>query len=711
MSRPLLSLVVLLVATMARPALAQESSCAVAPTVLVLSGGGAKGLAHIGVLRALEAAGVRPDLIVGTSMGAMIGALAASGYSGAELDSLVRSLTLEDVFRSYSPTGPRAWGSLLPLVVWEEGERGFVVQGAAVRLSAVNRMLNTMLLRGNLTARGDFDRLPIPLRVVATDLQDRSPVVLSGGDLAQAVRASTAIPLVFPPERIDGKTLTDGGLSDNIPVAVARELGAARVIVSDVSEEPLDTLNLESPFVVAARLLTWLFRQPIDSVGPGDLYISNDVSRFRSLDFSRATVDSLLVAGRITADAALATWACLGVPTSPPPREPATLPTRLTAIVGAPQDSVGTLIFQQALGLSPGGRVDLKEWQLRLAALSDGEIFKEIWLGPRGDGDTLVLEPTLRRLPRRIGGLGLAYDNELGGRLWAGFLDRQVPVINSEGSAVLQLGSFRSDLTLAVRRATLFGQPTFTPVAIVKLADEDLRRFDDDGIELPADDVREALLSAGVESNLPAGYRLTLTGEWRSWIDTDLVDRTRSDATAVGARFSIEKLTTDRDRLAHFEAVVTDVYRMATIETRLSGNSGPFRIEQRLRAGVGRRLPAQLTLPLGGENGFPGLHLGERRGDRELFTSLAISRRVIGPLRVRVTAAVGRTAFNRDPATLPIEADPTPFRFGNLFGGNGWLAGARAGLGTDTPLGPVIVEYGRSSENRGVVFLRVGRWF
>lgn len=711
MSRPLLSLVVLLVATMARPALAQESSCAVAPTVLVLSGGGAKGLAHIGVLRALEAAGVRPDLIVGTSMGAMIGALAASGYSGAELDSLVRSLTLEDVFRSYSPTGPRAWGSLLPLVVWEEGERGFVVQGAAVRLSAVNRMLNTMLLRGNLTARGDFDRLPIPLRVVATDLQDRSPVVLSGGDLAQAVRASTAIPLVFPPERIDGKTLTDGGLSDNIPVAVARELGAARVIVSDVSEEPLDTLNLESPFVVAARLLTWLFRQPIDSVGPGDLYISNDVSRFRSLDFSRATVDSLLVAGRITADAALATWACLGVPTSPPPREPATLPTRLTAIVGAPQDSVGTLIFQQALGLSPGGRVDLKEWQLRLAALSDGEIFKEIWLGPRGDGDTLVLEPTLRRLPRRIGGLGLAYDNELGGRLWAGFLDRQVPVINSEGSAVLQLGSFRSDLTLAVRRATLFGQPTFTPVAIVKLADEDLRRFDDDGIELPADDVREALLSAGVESNLPAGYRLTLTGEWRSWIDTDLVDRTRSDATAVGARFSIEKLTTDRDRLAHFEAVVTDVYRMATIETRLSGNSGPFRIEQRLRAGVGRRLPAQLTLPLGGENGFPGLHLGERRGDRELFTSLAISRRVIGPLRVRVTAAVGRTAFHRDPATLPIEADPTPFRFGNLFGGNGWLAGARAGLGTDTPLGPVIVEYGRSSENRGVVFLRVGRWF
>ncbi|MDX2207992.1 MAG: patatin-like phospholipase family protein [Gemmatimonadales bacterium] len=711
MPRPLLSLVVLLVATMARPALAQESSCAVSPTVLVLSGGGAKGLAHIGVLRALEAAGVRPDLIVGTSMGAMIGALAASGYSGAELDSLVRSLPLDDVFRSYSPTGPRAWGSLLPLVIWEEGERGFVVQGAAVRLSAVNRMLNTMLLRGNLTARGDFDRLPIPLRLVATDLQDRSPVVLSGGDLAQAVRASTAIPLVFPPERIDGMTLTDGGLSDNIPVGVARELGAARVIVSDVSEEPLDTLNLESPFVVAARLLTWLFRQPIDSVGPGDLYISNNVSRFGSLDFSRANVDSLLVAGRITADAALATWSCLGVPTSPPPREPTTLPTRLTAIVGAPQDSVGTLIFQQALGLSPGGRVDLEEWQPKLAALADGEIFKEIWLGPRGDGDTLVLVPTLRRLPRRIGGLGLAYDNELGGRLWAGFLDRQVPVINSEGSAILQLGSFRSDLTLAVRRATLFGQPTFTPVATIKLADEDLRRFDDDGIELPADDMREVVMSAGVESNLPAGYRLTLTGEWRSWIDTDLVDRTKSDATAIGARFSIEKLTTDRARLAHFEAVVTDVYRMATLETRLSGHSGPFRIEQSLRAGVGRRLPAQLTLPLGGENGFPGLHLGERRGDRELFTSLAVSRRVFGPLRVRVTAAVGRTAFNRDPATLPSGADPTPFRFGNLFGGDGWLAGARAGLGTDTPLGPVIVEYGRSSENRGAVFLRVGRWF
>src|SRR5690606_23315634 len=135
------------------------------------------------------------------------------------------------------------WGARLPLLIWEEGERGFALQGASIRQSSVNALLNAMLLKANLQARGDFDRLPIPLRVVATSLADRSAVVIGGGDLAQAVRASVAIPLVFTPETIDGQLLTDGGLVANIPVAVARAAGAGRVIVSDVTDLPADSLN------------------------------------------------------------------------------------------------------------------------------------------------------------------------------------------------------------------------------------------------------------------------------------------------------------------------------------------------------------------------------------------------------------------------------------------------------------------------------------
>ncbi|MFL5490671.1 MAG: patatin-like phospholipase family protein [Gemmatimonadales bacterium] len=195
---------------LAGPAHAQ--SCPSLPTALVLSGGGAKGLAHIGVLRILDSLGIRPDLVVGSSMGAIIGGMYASGYTGREIDSLARSLPISDLFRTYQPRGPRSWGPVQPLLLWEQGDRGFNLQSASVAENEVNALVNGAMLRGNLLARGNFDSLPIPFRAVATDLRNRSVVVLSSGDLARAVRASFAIPLIFTPESLDGRILTDGGV-------------------------------------------------------------------------------------------------------------------------------------------------------------------------------------------------------------------------------------------------------------------------------------------------------------------------------------------------------------------------------------------------------------------------------------------------------------------------------------------------------------------
>ena len=156
-----------------------QDRCPAGPTALVLSGGGAKGLAHVGVLMALDSAGIRPDIIVGTSMGAVVGALAATGYRGTQVASLARAFPLSALFRATEPRGPVAWGTRLPLVVWEEGEDGFAPQGATIQHSSVNAILNAVFLRGNLVARGDFDRLAIPLRVVATDLNTREAVTLA----------------------------------------------------------------------------------------------------------------------------------------------------------------------------------------------------------------------------------------------------------------------------------------------------------------------------------------------------------------------------------------------------------------------------------------------------------------------------------------------------------------------------------------------------
>src|SRR5215210_5919330 len=303
-----LSVLLLLAFLLASPLEAQ--ACSRARTALVLSGGGAKGLAHIGVLRVLDSLGVRPDLVVGTSMGAMIGGMYASGYSAREIDSLARALPIGGLFRTYQPRAPRSLGLLQPLIVLEQGTGRFILQTASIREPEVNALVNAAMLRGNLLARGDFDALPIPFRAVATDLADRQAVVIARGDLAQAVRASFAIPLIFSPESLDGRLLADGGLSSNIPVAVARQAGADRVIVSDATEQLSDSLDLYSPFVLADRLLGFLFRQPGDSLREGDVLIRPMVDGFTSLNFSPERVDQLIRNGMAAADSILPRAAC-----------------------------------------------------------------------------------------------------------------------------------------------------------------------------------------------------------------------------------------------------------------------------------------------------------------------------------------------------------------------------------------------------------------
>ena len=174
-----------------------------------------------------------------------------------------------DLFRTYEPQAPRSLGILRPLVVWEQGKRRFNLKSASVLEAEVNALVNAAMLKGNLIARGNFDSLLVPFRAVATDLSHREIVVLSSGDLAQAVRASAAIPLVFAPEWVDGRFLIDGGLSANIPVRIAREEGAQAVIVSDATEHPADSIDVDDPLIIADRLVGFLFDQPVDSLRDG----------------------------------------------------------------------------------------------------------------------------------------------------------------------------------------------------------------------------------------------------------------------------------------------------------------------------------------------------------------------------------------------------------------------------------------------------------
>ncbi|HVZ48791.1 MAG TPA: patatin-like phospholipase family protein, partial [Gemmatimonadaceae bacterium] len=290
---------------------AQSAACVPARTALVLSGGAAKGFAHIGVLEVLDSLGVKPDLIVGTSVGALVGALYASGYSARQVDSVVRQLPFESLVRTYDPAVSTSIGLLKPLAVWERGATGYRLQTGASHAGQVNALLASVTLRGNLLARGEFDSLPIPFRAVATDLVNGRPYVLSSGDLGHAVRASVALPLVFQPVHADSTWLSDGGLAANTPIAVARALGAARLWVSRLPSAPPDPNTFDDPFSLSETLINTLFKDDTTRLGPGDVDVVNPTYAFGVFDFRRSAADSLTRLGHDAASAAFRGATCV----------------------------------------------------------------------------------------------------------------------------------------------------------------------------------------------------------------------------------------------------------------------------------------------------------------------------------------------------------------------------------------------------------------
>ncbi|HEV7366382.1 MAG TPA: patatin-like phospholipase family protein [Gemmatimonadales bacterium] len=660
-------------------------TCRPARTALVLSGGGAKGLAHIGVLRVLDSLGIRPDLVVGSSMGAIVGGMYASGYSGREIDSLARALPIADLFRTYQPQAPRSLGVLQPLVVWEQGDRRFNLQSAGVSETEVNALVNAAMLRGNLLARGNFDSLPIPFRAVAADLADRSAVVLVSGDLARAVRASFAIPLVFAPESLNGRILADGGLVANIPVAVARAAGAERVIVSDATERLVDSTDLYSPIVLADRLLGFLFQQPADSLLAGDVLVRPAVEGFTGLNFSAPNVDALIRRGTAAANTVLPRAHCL--PMGPHPSAPA-LPTRIGTVTIATKNPSERLALERLLGLGLSDTLDLSLLRSRVRQLARVEAYRAVWLAPTGSGDSVSFHVSVHRSPRRVAGLGVAYDNELGGRMWVGAVDRRFLDLALEASTALYLGEFRKELYLGFRRNFQFGRQLMTPTLSARLANESVRRFNTDGHELDPIEIREGLGFLGIERAFDPDWLVAVGGLGHAWHEPG------QDRSTMGATARVEKTSRSRGRLLQADLLWTALYSRAGFDGEASMKIGPVRIRPELRLGWGDRLPPQATFPLGGEDGFPGLHIGERRGDREALLRLLFTYVLKGPFVGRIEVATGRSALG-----------------GPFLDSDGWIVGARAGVGAETPVGPVRFEYGVASGGRGAVFIRLGRWF
>src|ERR1043165_2690810 len=205
---------------------------------LVLSGGGARGAAHIGVLKVLDELHVPIDAIAGTSMGAVVGGLYATGFSAEDIERIVSTLDWQDAFKDRPPraelTFRRKQEDQNFLVKFPLGLRSgnFLLPKGLIQGQKLNQTLRKLTLP--VARITDFDQLPTPFRAVATDLETGEAVVMDHGDLTSAVRASLSAPGVFSPVERDGRLLVDGGLSQNLPIDVARSMGVDVLIVVDV---------------------------------------------------------------------------------------------------------------------------------------------------------------------------------------------------------------------------------------------------------------------------------------------------------------------------------------------------------------------------------------------------------------------------------------------------------------------------------------------
>ncbi|HGZ7312068.1 TPA: patatin-like phospholipase family protein [Vibrio parahaemolyticus] len=262
---------------------------------VVLAGGGAKGAAHIGVLKALEEMHIPVDIITGTSMGAYVGGLYATGMSADEIESFIYSVDWNSGYRDRVDRSQRRVRDK------EYEDRYQITTDLGLRFGEVRAPTGVVqgqnMLRvlrettGNLGRFDSFDELAIPYRSVATDILELDEVVIGNGYLVDAMMASMSVPGALPPYKLNGHMLVDGGVVNNMPVDVARAMGADVVIAVDISTDYKTEDDFTGLFTVADQLSNYLVRrstqQQVETLQEHDVYIRPNVGQMETVEFDK----------------------------------------------------------------------------------------------------------------------------------------------------------------------------------------------------------------------------------------------------------------------------------------------------------------------------------------------------------------------------------------------------------------------------------------
>ncbi len=390
---------------------------------LVLAGGGAKGAAHIPILKLIDELEIQIDLIAGTSAGGIVGGLYAAGYSGAEIESVFDTADWNDLFSDKAPRNSQPYFEKrldgryqleLPLRKGIPSTPRGLISGQ--KFYDLFSSL-TFPLAGDI----DFDTLPIPFRCLAVDIVSGKEVVLKNGSLARAMRATMSIPTLLAPVEWDGCLLVDGGVLNNLPVDVAKDMGAEIIIAVDLASplSPQEELATAEK-ILGQTLQTVELEQKKDKLADVDVLIWPDLRGLSSTDYffpeKMAQIKDRGEEAALKArPALLALQAKFGLKRSPRSRGRAFAPSArrtLGSVVISGNQKIPASFIARLFGLKAGDRVDAARVSFQVNELYALGYFENVQNDVfRGEDDKIDLHLTLRERPRANLRLGLGYNS------------------------------------------------------------------------------------------------------------------------------------------------------------------------------------------------------------------------------------------------------------------------------------------------------------
>jgi len=702
---------------------------------LALSGGGARGFAHVGVLRALETLRVPIDCIAGTSAGSAIGAAYASGLSPDEIERALRSADWDrDIFDDDPPR--RAQQSrrksaekrfLLDLTV---GLRDGAVQMPPGLISGQKIELFLHRMLGSSALLGSFDLLPIPFRAIATDIEIGEMVAQDRGSLVTAVRASMAVPSVFAPVQANGRLLVDGGLTRNMPVDVVRGMCADVVIAIDIGSPLLTRDELGNAFGIAAQMVNVLMERNMQDsrseIRQGvDVLIRPDLGNVGAGSFAQG-VDGIAPGERATLAArdALERLALAPAEYDRWLAERASRQVRSDRFTGVrvigTDEPTGRALLAQA-ALPTAGELDRDQLERAISAWNATGDFDRIGysLLPESGGQDLVVEVVERAWgPNYLRfGLGAAADSKQNGVFDILFGFRR-PRLNASG------GEFKAEYQFGTvsRLAAEFFQPLnrgevrgfVTPRLLVEDVPRWLflgdRRVAEYGIE-----TQQAGVDVGVQGSLGEARLGAFAGRRKSVprIASSFFPAFETDYWGLQLSLQVDQLdATDFPREGYLLGLVARTEDLSTLGGprervdlgQLVGKQvaswGPHTVAAAFRLGEateGAEL-AQL-FSLGGFMNVSGLQLNQLQGRSLRYASLSYQNQLF-----TLPNPLGRGVY----AGLAAEAGRVtglPFGLGDAE----WKPGLTGYLGAHTAIGPVYLGYAIARGNNRLVYLYLGR--